>query len=157
MARSLRTRPVRPTDWAYAISPVDDSPIFYESTGVPTGLLGDLGPTPILLCDGIGCDGYVWRRLRPALTDCRVLHPHYRGHGRTAAPRDPTRVAIADLADDMVAVLDDARVDQAVLCGHSMGVQVALETRRRHPGRGAGLILIFGAPGNPLRKVPGPA
>jgi pimeloyl-ACP methyl ester carboxylesterase len=85
------------------------------------------------------------------------LHPHYRGHGRTSAPRDPTRVSIADLADDVACVLDDALVDQAVLIGHSMGVQVALETYRRHPTRVAGLVLVCGAPSHPLKTFRGSA
>jgi len=110
--------------------------------------------TPVLLCDGIGCDGYVWRYLRPDLPERFGLHPHYRGHGRTAAPKDPTHVSIEDLADDMASVLDDALVDRAVLVGHSMGVQVALETYRRHASRVAGLVLLCGAASHPLKDVP---
>jgi pimeloyl-ACP methyl ester carboxylesterase len=111
----------------------------------------------MLLCDGIGCDGYVWRYLREDLGTRFCLHPHYRGHGRTAPPRDPRRVTIEDLADDVACVLDDALVDRAVLVGHSMGVQVALETYRRHPGRVAGLVLVCGAPSHPLRTFRGSA
>ena len=109
----------------------------------------------MLLCDGIGCDGYVWRYLREDLGSRFCLHPHYRGHGRTAPPRDPRRVTIEDLADDVACVLDDALVDRAVLVGHSMGVQVALETYRRHGGRVAGLVLLCGAPSHPLRTFRG--
>jgi pimeloyl-ACP methyl ester carboxylesterase len=123
--------------------------LFYESWG-------DRGErSPVLLCDGIGCDGYVWRYLRQDLADRFGLHPHYRGHGRTAPPRDPRRVTIEDLADDVACVLDDALVDQAVLVGHSMGVQVALETYRRHPQRVAGLVLICGASSHPLKTFRG--
>ena len=137
--------------WGYAIAPSDGSPLFYESWG-------DRGaPTPMLLCDGIGCDGYVWRYLRQDLGARFCLHPHYRGHGRTAPPRDPRRVTIEDLADDVACVLDDALVDRAVLVGHSMGVQVALETYRRHPSRVAGLVLLCGAPSHPLRTFRGSA
>ncbi|HVV85874.1 MAG TPA: alpha/beta fold hydrolase [Kofleriaceae bacterium] len=107
------------------------------------------------LCDGIGCDGFVWRYLRAALAPRRVVHGHYRGHGRSQAPRDPSRVTIPDLADDLAAVLDDAGVERAVMCGHSMGVQVALETWRRHRARVAGLVLVCGAPSHPLRTFRG--
>ena len=140
--------------WAYAVAH-DGSPVFYESWG-KTETERD-ARTPILLCDGIGCDGYVWRYLRTDLADRFALHPHYRGHGRTAAPRDPTRVTIEDLADDIAAVLDDAIVDRAVLIGHSMGVQVALETYRRHRDRVAGLVLVCGAPSHPLKTFKGSA
>jgi pimeloyl-ACP methyl ester carboxylesterase len=137
--------------WAYAVSPIDGSPLFYESWGERGAL------TPLLLCDGIGCDGYVWRYLRQDLGDRFGLHPHYRGHGRTAPPRDPTRVTIEDLADDVACVLDDALVERACLIGHSMGVQVALETYRRHPDRVAGLVLVCGAPSHPLKTFRGSA
>jgi len=137
--------------WAYAVAPSDGSPLFYESWG-QRGTT-----TPVLLCDGIGCDGYVWRYLKSDLGMRFTLHPHYRGHGRTAPPRDPARVTIADLADDVACVLDDALVDRAVLVGHSMGVQVALETYRRHADRVAGLVLVCGAASHPLRTFKGSA
>jgi pimeloyl-ACP methyl ester carboxylesterase len=139
------------TAWGYAVAPSDGSPLFYESWGER----GEA--TPVLLCDGIGCDGYVWRHLRADLTARMCIHPHYRGHGRTAAPRDPARVTMQDLADDVACVLDDALVERAVIAGHSMGVQVALETYRRHRDRVAGLILICGAPSHPLRTFRGSA
>ena len=135
--------------WGYAVSPIDESPLFYESWGNRSEL------TPVVLCDGIGCDGFVWRYLRQDLSDRFGLHPHYRGHGRTAAPRDPMRVSIEDLADDLACVLDDADVDRAVLVGHSMGVQVALEAYRRHPNRVAGLILVCGVASHPLKTFRG--
>ncbi|MBA3455130.1 MAG: alpha/beta fold hydrolase [Deltaproteobacteria bacterium] len=137
--------------WGYAVSPSDGSPLFYESWGTRGQA------TPVLLCDGIGCDGYVWRYLRNDLGSRFGLHPHYRGHGRTAAPRDPARVTVEDLADDIACVLDDALVDRAVLVGHSMGVQVALETYRRHPERVSGLVLVCGASSHPLRTFKGSA
>lgn len=108
-----------------------------------------------MLCDGIGCDGYVWRYLRQDLADRFGLHLHYRGHGRTAPPRDPRAVTVEDLADDVAAVLDDALVEQAILIGHSMGVQVALEMYRRHATRVAGLVLICGAASHPLKTFRG--
>jgi pimeloyl-ACP methyl ester carboxylesterase len=144
------------TAWGYAVAPTDGSPLFYESWGEQGGA------TPVLLCDGIGCDGYVWRHLRHDLADRYCVHSHYRGHGRTPAPREGARaagprVAIEDLADDVACVLDDVRVERAVLIGHSMGVQVALETLRRHRGRVAGLVLVCGAPSHPLRTFRGSA
>jgi pimeloyl-ACP methyl ester carboxylesterase len=149
---------------SYAISPADETPIFYE-VSEPEAATGGAAEAanrppdaaaPAALTDGIGCDGYVWKYLRRQLEgERRVLHWHYRGHGRSPLPRDPRRVAIADLADDMAAVLDDSGTDAAVLFGHSMGVQVALETYRRHPDRVCGLVLLCGSPENPLRTFRG--
>ena len=137
--------------WGYAVAGSDGSPLFYE-------WWGERGAkAPVVLCDGIGCDGYVWRYLRQDFTDRFGIHPHYRGHGRTAPPRDPTRVTIEDLADDIASVLDDADVDRAILIGHSMGVQVALETYRRHQARVSALVLVCGAPSHPLKTFRGSA
>jgi len=66
-------------------------------------------------------------------------------------------VTIEDLADDLACVLDDALIERAVLIGHSMGVQVALETFRRHATRVAGLVLVCGASSHPLRTFRGSA
>lgn len=129
----------------------DDTPIFYR-------VRGPANAPAVVFCDGIGCDGYVWKYLEASLLAThRIVHWHYRGHGRTPMPRDPRRVDIADLADDLAAVLDAAVGDGsgAVLAGHSMGVQVCLEMYRRHRDRVRGLILLCGSYGTPLRTFKG--
>jgi pimeloyl-ACP methyl ester carboxylesterase len=133
----------------------DHTPIFYRVSGPAAA-----GTPPVVFCDGIGCDGYVWKYLEKELTrGRRVVHWHYRGHGRTPPPRDPRRVDVEDLADDLAGVMDAALGDgsAAVLAGHSMGVQVCLEAYRRHPGRVAGLVLLCGSYGTPLRTFKGKA
>ena len=115
---------------------------------------GGAGSPPVLLTDGIGCAGYIWRFLRPELVrQRRTIHWNYRGHGQSEAPADPARLSLADCVDDLFVVLDAAGERQAVIVGHSMGVQVALEAHRRAPERVAGLILVCGAPGRALDAV----
>ncbi len=139
----------------YAVSAADGLPIYY-TVSEPVRAPQDEPVPTVALCDGIGCDGYVWKYLRRELeATTRIVHWHYRGHGRTRAPDDLTRISIADCADDLACVLDDAGVDRAVLMGHSMGVQVVLETYRRHGERVDGMILACGAPANPLRTFRG--
>ena len=132
----------------------DYTPIYYRV--VEPGAPPERAALPVLFTDGIGCDGYVWKYLEAELArDRTVLHWHFRGHGNSGLPRDPERVTIADCSDDLVTVLDTVGVERAVLCGHSMGVQVALETVRRTPERVAGLVLLCGSYGNPLRTFKG--
>jgi pimeloyl-ACP methyl ester carboxylesterase len=127
----------------------DGSPIYYR-------VLGEAGGVPLILSDGIGCDGFIWKYLPLRLTtESPIVHWHYRGHGRTPEPRDRRRVSMPDLADDLACVLDAAGVERGVLAGHSMGVQVCLEAYRRHRTRVAGLILVCGAYGHPLRTFRG--
>lgn len=110
----------------------------------------------VVLCDGIGCDGFIWRYIAPALAaHHRVLHLHIRGHGNSPTPPDPERVSIEILADDLVQVLDDSGVQSAILAGHSMGVQICLEAYRRHPDRVRALVLACGSYGSPLRTFYG--
>lgn len=115
------------------------------------------GPgAPVLLCDGIACDGFIWKYLRPALARARrVIHWHYRAHGRSSAPKDLSRIHIADHAADLHAVLSQLAVPRAVLIGHSMGTQVCLEAYRQRPEAVAGMVLACGSYGNITRTFKG--
>lgn len=154
MHETLRGLRVRNGE-GYAVAR-DGSPIYYRTFGSAANAGGAEGRLPVVLSDGIGCDGYVWKYLERALDAERFLvHWHYRGHGRTPEPRDRQRVSMADLADDLASVMDAVGLERAVLAGHSMGVQVCLEAYRRYRDRVAGLVLMCGAYGHPLRTFRG--
>jgi pimeloyl-ACP methyl ester carboxylesterase len=109
------------------------------------------GPPPVLLLDGIGCAGFIWKHVLPRLSERhRVLRLNYRCHGRSGVPEDPHRVSVLDCVDDVFAVLDAAGEQRVVLAGHSMGVQVALEAHRRARERICGLVLVCGSYGRLL-------
>jgi len=113
------------------------------SRGAPLVSAG--GGLHLFLCDGILCDGFIWKYLWNDLEDLVSLtHWHYRGHGRSGAPHDPDRIDIAAHADDLMTVRRSVGDPPAVLVGHSMGCQVALEGYRRHPKGVRGLVLICG-------------
>jgi pimeloyl-ACP methyl ester carboxylesterase len=136
----------------YAVA-ADGTKLYYRVHQPPEGTQAAL---PCIFTDGIGCDGYVWKYLEPELVrDRTIVHWHLRGHGQSAVPDDPERVTISDSADDLATVLDAAGVPRAILIGHSMGVQVSLETWRRHHDRVAGLALLCGSYGTPLRTFKG--
>jgi len=121
------------------VSAEDGTRLFWGSAGE--------GPA-IVLNDGIGCDGFAWRYLGPALAkDHRVIRWHYRGHGRSGPPMDEARLDMVALARDLRVVLDHLEVGSALLAGHSMGTQVCLESYRLFPDRVAGLVLLCGSYG----------
>ena len=108
------------------------------------------GPV-IALCDGIGCDHYVWNQLKPSLVQrFQVISWNYRGHGHSDMPEDPDAVTIEDQARDLACVLDHFGVDQAILIGHSMGVQVIYEFQALFTERVRALVPVCGASGHPL-------
>jgi pimeloyl-ACP methyl ester carboxylesterase len=128
----------------------DRNAIARDGTRIAWATAGS-GAPPVLLTDGIGCAGFIWRRLAPALARRRrVLHWNYRGHGASDPPKDPERSTVDDCVSDLFTVLDAAGEQRAVLAGHSMGVQIVLEAHRRAPERVAALLLVCGAPGRLL-------
>lgn len=119
-------------------------------TDLWVGVVGE-GPAAIL-CDGLGCDGFIWKHiLRDLSRDHTVIRWHYRGHGRSERPADLRDMSVVGLAEDLLLVMDALGIDTAMCAGHSMGVQVVLEAAL---GDGAErlqhLLLLCGAPGRPL-------
>jgi pimeloyl-ACP methyl ester carboxylesterase len=109
------------------------------------------GERAIILADGIGCDGWIWRYMRPILAPYgRIIHMHMRGHGNSEAPRDPAAIRIKDCADDLRCLMDAEQVSRAVVMGHSMGVQVSLELWHRDRERVEGLGLLCGSFEDPV-------
>ncbi len=122
----------------------DGAPLWFEERGEGSAL-------PAVLCDGLGCDGFIWRYLwEPLASTRRVLHWNYRGHGKSGVPTDDTRIGVEYICDDLLRLMESRGLERAVIFGHSMGVQMALEFHRRHPSRVAGLVLICGSYGTPL-------
>lgn len=109
---------------------------------------GDRGAVFSLLCDGIACDGFIWKYLWDQLAErTSVAHWNYRGHGRSQAPVDRERNGIEDHAQDCDAVRSALGDPEVVLFGHSMGCQVVLENYRLHRDRVRGIVLLCGASG----------
>ena len=105
--------------------------LYYEDTGT--------GPV-MLLSHSWWCDGRQWPQV-PALVDAgyRVLNLDNRGHGRSGPQREP--FTIWDMADDLIAVLDDAGVGEAILVGLSIGGMAGMRAAVRYPDRVRALVL----------------
>jgi pimeloyl-ACP methyl ester carboxylesterase len=117
----------------------DGTRLFYGVRGSGPGLV---------LLDGIGCDGWAWTHIQPHLAlRNRVVHVHYRGHGRSGRVLNLESATVETLADDLVRVLDATGLSRTVLVAHSMGTQVALELYRRSPERVRALVLVCGSSG----------
>jgi 3-oxoadipate enol-lactonase len=102
----------------------------------------ELGAGPVvLLAHGMWCDAGMFTRLAADLArDHRVLVPDLRAHGRSDVPESPW--TIADLSDDLSAILEQLRVPRLILAGFSMGGMAAADFAVRHGDRLDGLALI---------------
>lgn len=119
--------------------------IAYEVTGE--------GP-PVVLTHSFLLDRSMWRHQAEALADShRVVSVDLRGHGASGPAHQP--FSLYDLADDVVAVLDDAGVDSAVWAGLSIGGMLSLRATLRHPERVSALALLdtHAGPEEPLTTL----
>ncbi|MFF0555656.1 alpha/beta fold hydrolase [Streptomyces sp. NPDC020472] len=103
----------------------------------------DRGTGPaLLLVHGHPFDHTMWQpQIDRFSRTHRVIAPDLRGYGATPLGATTGATGLDDFAEDLVALLDELRVDDCVVAGLSMGGQIAMELVRRHPERVRGLVL----------------
>lgn len=100
----------------------------------------------------MGVSTFFWDYVGHEFTkDHQVVVWDYRGHGASGRSRELKGITMATIAEDMARVMDAAKVDRALLLGHSMGCQVILEFYRLFPDRVLGLVPMLGAYGKPAK------
>lgn len=121
----------------------DDRTIFYTVNGrLSAG-------SALVLLHGAGGSRLNWPSELRRLAGTTVYTLDLPGHGRSSGEG---RDAIEDYAAEVVAFLDAAGIERAVIVGHSMGGAVALTMALDFPKRVAGLVLV--ATGARLRVAP---
>ena len=105
---------------------------------------GPSGGFPVVLLHGITMTRDYVLMGSTALEDAGFEAIAYdaRGHGRSAAPRDPRAFGYDDLVADLAAVLDALEVERAVLVGRAMGAHTALRLALDDPDRVAAVVAI---------------
>ncbi|MWB97410.1 alpha/beta fold hydrolase [Agromyces seonyuensis] len=95
---------------------------------------------PIILLPGTPGDASAYALIAdPLAADRTVITYDPRGFGRSTG-REPRRYEIGQQARDVVAVLQDAGIDRALVFGNSAGAEVGLELAKNHPEVVAGLV-----------------
>ena len=116
---------------------------FYELWGQKRPLL--------ILLHGFTGSSQNWNPILPSLTPhFQILALDILGHGRSASPSDLPRYQMANIAADIVALLNllDQQTDQpAHLLGYSMGGRLAIYLAVHYPKRFSSLILESASPG----------
>jgi 3-oxoadipate enol-lactonase len=117
-----------------------------EGSGIPVVFLH---PTPL--------DHFYWLPLVNHLSNVRAIVPDLRGHGGSelgtdlptggfARVPDAPMLTMAQLASDIIGLLDHLAVREGVFVGCSIGGYVMLELWRRDPARMRGLAFICSKP-----------
>lgn len=95
---------------------------------------GPSGAPAVLLVHGLLTDHRIWDALSARLAqDFRVVRYDLRGHGRSSAPPGPW--TMAQLADDVPALLDALGIPQAHCIGSSLGGMIGQQVGARHGSR----------------------
>lgn len=95
----------------------------------------------VVLIHGLGANHAFWHFdvLLPLARDHRVTVYDLRGHGYSSMP--PSGYTTADMAEDLLHLLDSLDISQAHLVGHSLGGVVALQLALRRPERVSSMTL----------------
>jgi pimeloyl-ACP methyl ester carboxylesterase len=115
-----------------------NAPFFYRSfPGAEPGT----APHPLVLLHGFAEDGGLWDKQTEFLkNNFHLVIPDLPGSGRSAPLTAPT--SMEDLADAVRFMLDEEKIDKAILVGHSMGGYIALAFVGNYPDRCKGLGLF---------------
>ena len=124
----------------------DGTPIAWRSYG---------GGEPVVLVMGFMGSGHAWFRLLPHIAaGRRAIVLDNRGTGDSDRPRGLW--SMADLAADVLAVLDDAGLERAHVIGASMGGMIVQHLALAHPERLRSLTLCCTSARSGGRRGPPP-
>jgi 3-oxoadipate enol-lactonase len=122
------------TDSNLSIRSVNRTVLSYLDTGV--------GMTPLLLVHGHPFNHTMWAPQVEAFRgQYRVIAPDLRGYGRSPLPDQHRETRLDVFAADCLALLDALGAREFLLCGFSMGGQIALEIIRQASSRVLALVL----------------
>ena len=109
-----------------AYADVNGIRMYYETYGPERGV-------PLVLLHGGGSTiDVTWGRILPVLArDRRVIAVEEQAHGRTSDRNAPVRFETS--ADDIAALLQHLKIEQADVFGFSNGASVGLQVAIRHP------------------------
>lgn len=113
-------------------------PLYHEVHGQASA-----GAPTLLLSSGLGGSANFWKPQIPALVDAgwRVVAYDQRGTGRSPEALKAD-YKIADMARDVVEVLDATDTAQCIVIGHALGGLVGLQLALDTSSRVAGLVLV---------------
>ena len=96
----------------------------------------------LVMCHGLASNGTRWREFADMAheqCDWQIICPDLRGHGQSTYRG---KLNSNHWMDDLLAVLDRAGCERAVIGGHCLGANLAMRMALHHPDRVSGLVLV---------------
>ena len=123
----------------------DGTRLFYSVEGK--------GP-PLVFCYGLVCSSLHWTyQIERFRRGYQSIWTDYRGHANSDVPEDLSSLTIENIARDLGILFEELGLKNAVLLGHSMGVNVVLELYRQRPELVRAMVLANGTPKPPLETL----
>ena len=98
------------------------------------------GAPALVFANSLGSDYRIWDPVLPHLRDeFRIIRYDQRGHGLSDVTPAPYSIRV--LADDLAGLLEGLQIENAVVCGLSVGGMIAQDLATSHPDLIRGLIL----------------
>ncbi|MBX9783228.1 MAG: alpha/beta hydrolase [Chitinophagaceae bacterium] len=89
---------------------------------------------PVLLIHGFGADSRIWKyQIEFLQPHYQIIVPDLRGSGQSSSLSAP--ISIEQLADDILEILDEEKIFNCTVLGHSMGGYVTLALVEKQPER----------------------
>lgn len=116
------------------------------------------GGTTLVLIAGLGCDWSVWDDFMTRNAEKYTMHAvTLPGFGGSPSPAVKPGSSFADLAwlDNaewaLLQLIDEKKIEKAVVIGQGLGGQIALRFAAHHPERVSGVMSLHGHPVYPFR------
>ncbi|MGH9971534.1 MAG: alpha/beta fold hydrolase [Pyrinomonadaceae bacterium] len=112
-----------------------DTKVHYQDSGK--------GKEALIFVHGWTCDSNFWRGQTSAFPGQRVIAVDLPGHGQSDKPQ--LSYTMTFFAHSIDAVMRDAKVERAVLVGHSMGTPIIWQFYKLYPDKTLSLVIVDGA------------
>ncbi len=118
------------------------SKILFNHSYYKTISIFDNGKTSpnVVFLHGLGANAAFGEFITEVYPGHRIFIPEFSGHGESKA--DKSAIDIYNIAMELRNLFDHFNIHQPIICGHSLGAQVALIFDLVHPGFAKELVLI---------------
>ena len=105
--------------------------LMYKNASLHYQVMGD--GNVVVLLHGFGEDSIIWDEIAAAISkNYRLIIPDIAGSGQSAM-LSGDNIGMEDYAESIAAILDQEKVDQCTMVGHSMGGYITLAFAEKYP------------------------